>query len=140
MGADWIELDIFRTKDGKLVVIHDKTTARTAARLAAQIYLWFCARRKETSSLQWSLLRIVEDEIHFDIVGKWNVRKWFRIPARLYEELLQIKTDSSFVFGAYPEQLRQHLKSGPRPGSVRRIRPEFCPTNFGDWFYHRIAE
>ncbi len=27
-GADWIELDIFRTQDGKLVVIHDKTTER----------------------------------------------------------------------------------------------------------------
>jgi len=26
VGADWIELDIFRTKDGKLVVIHDRTT------------------------------------------------------------------------------------------------------------------
>ncbi|MCA9140249.1 MAG: hypothetical protein KDB00_25940 [Planctomycetales bacterium] len=29
LGADWIELDLFRTKDGKLVVIHDATTART---------------------------------------------------------------------------------------------------------------
>lgn len=29
VGADWIELDIFRTKDGKLVVIHDNTTERT---------------------------------------------------------------------------------------------------------------
>ena len=28
-GADWIELDLFRTKDGKLVVIHDSTTRRT---------------------------------------------------------------------------------------------------------------
>ena len=28
VGADWIELDIFRTKDGKLVVIHDRTTGR----------------------------------------------------------------------------------------------------------------
>lgn len=28
VGADWIELDIFRTKDGKLVVIHDRTTER----------------------------------------------------------------------------------------------------------------
>src|SRR5690606_40291431 len=27
--ADWVELDIHRTKDGKLVVIHDKTTGRT---------------------------------------------------------------------------------------------------------------
>ena len=28
IGADWIELDVFRTKDGKLVVIHDGTTER----------------------------------------------------------------------------------------------------------------
>jgi len=30
VGADWIELDIFRTKDGKLVVTHDRTTQRVA--------------------------------------------------------------------------------------------------------------
>jgi len=29
VGADWIELDLFRTQDGKLVVIHDPTTERT---------------------------------------------------------------------------------------------------------------
>ena len=29
VGCDWIELDLFRTKDGKLVVIHDQTTERT---------------------------------------------------------------------------------------------------------------
>lgn len=28
VGADWIELDTFRTKDGQLVVIHDQTTNR----------------------------------------------------------------------------------------------------------------
>ncbi|MCP4788542.1 MAG: hypothetical protein GY903_26750 [Fuerstiella sp.] len=28
VGADWVELDILRTKDGKLVVIHDRTTGR----------------------------------------------------------------------------------------------------------------
>lgn len=28
LGADWIELDIFLSRDGQLVVIHDKTTAR----------------------------------------------------------------------------------------------------------------
>ena len=28
IGADWIELDIFRSKDGKIVVIHDQTTER----------------------------------------------------------------------------------------------------------------
>lgn len=28
VGADWLELDIFQTKDGQLVVTHDKTTQR----------------------------------------------------------------------------------------------------------------
>jgi len=28
LGVDWLELDVFRSKDGKLVVVHDKTTAR----------------------------------------------------------------------------------------------------------------
>lgn len=32
VGADWIELDIFRTKDGQLAVIHDQTTGRTGDR------------------------------------------------------------------------------------------------------------
>ena len=29
-GADWVELDIHKTKDGKIVVNHDATTGRTA--------------------------------------------------------------------------------------------------------------
>lgn len=28
VGADWIELDVYRTRDGQLVVIHDRNTAR----------------------------------------------------------------------------------------------------------------
>jgi glycerophosphoryl diester phosphodiesterase len=32
VGADWIELDIFRTKDGQLVVTHDRTTERVGDR------------------------------------------------------------------------------------------------------------
>lgn len=28
LEVDWLELDVFRSKDGKLVVVHDKTTAR----------------------------------------------------------------------------------------------------------------
>jgi glycerophosphoryl diester phosphodiesterase len=31
-GADWLELDIFRTADGRLVVIHDRSTGRVADR------------------------------------------------------------------------------------------------------------
>lgn len=29
LGADWIELDVFLTRDGRLAVIHDSTTGRT---------------------------------------------------------------------------------------------------------------
>ena len=32
LGADWIELDLFLTRDGKIVVIHDKSTARVGDR------------------------------------------------------------------------------------------------------------
>lgn len=32
VGADWLELDIFRTRDGHLVVTHDRTTGRVAER------------------------------------------------------------------------------------------------------------
>ncbi len=32
VGADWIELDLFRSKDGQLVVIHDATTGRVGDR------------------------------------------------------------------------------------------------------------
>lgn len=30
LGADWIELDVFRTRDGKLVLSHDRTTGRVS--------------------------------------------------------------------------------------------------------------
>lgn len=32
LGVDWLELDIFRSRDGKLVVIHDRTTGRVGDR------------------------------------------------------------------------------------------------------------
>jgi glycerophosphoryl diester phosphodiesterase len=32
VGADWLECDVFKTKDGKLVVIHDATTGRVGDR------------------------------------------------------------------------------------------------------------
>lgn len=32
VGADWLELDLFLTRDGKLVVTHDKTTQRVGDR------------------------------------------------------------------------------------------------------------
>lgn len=31
-GCDWLELDVYRTKDGKLAVIHDRTTGRVGGK------------------------------------------------------------------------------------------------------------
>ncbi|WP_166820099.1 hypothetical protein [Thalassoroseus pseudoceratinae] len=112
----------------------------TVAPLLAQTFLWSYARRREISSLKWSELRLTADEVHFDIVGKWGVRKWFRIPSRLYEDLLRIKTEGDYVFGAYPQQLRQHYLDYGHKGHAGRVRTDFDPSNFGDWFYHRIAD
>ncbi len=144
----WIEskktVEVRQFDPNELVSILDffeaKYPSMPIAQLTAQTFFWSCARRKEISSLKWSQLRIVGDEIHFDIVGKWNVRKWFRIPGRLYSELLEIRTESPFVFAAYPEQLRRHHEHSRRPKNAERIRSDFAPCNFGDWFYHGIVK
>ena len=110
------------------------------ARLAAQVFLWSCARRKEISTLKWEQRRLVDGEVHFDIVGKWGIRKWFRVPSKLYEELLSIQTSSPFVFGVYPDELRSHHKSSSRPWLWKTVRSDFKPYNLADWFYHRIGD
>ena len=112
----------------------------TVAGLAAQVFLWSCARRDEITDLEWSRLRTFGDEVHFDMVGKWRVRKWFRIPPCLYDELLAVRTDSNYVFDAYSDQLRIHHQSGPRPWQSKQVRADFASENFGDWFYRRIVE
>ncbi len=49
LGADWVELDIFRTKDGQLVVLHDRTTGRVGDKnlvVAESTYEELRARRR----------------------------------------------------------------------------------------------
>lgn len=112
----------------------------SAAKLAALVFFWSCARRREISTLKWDSLRIEDDEIHFDIIGKWNVRKWFRLPSTVYEELCRIRTDSPYVFAVYPDQLCRHLSLGARQSAAMNVRSDFKPENFGNWFYLRIVE
>jgi len=81
--------------------------------------LWSWDRREQITSLQWDSLKLVEAETHFQIVGKWGVEKWFRVPAGLYEELLRHRTESSFVFDGYVRQLKAHH------------RAHGCPTDGG---------
>lgn len=113
----------------------------TLAPLAAKVFLWSYARRREIAGLKWTELRLVDGEIHFDITGKWEVRKWFRIPTRLYEDLIALKVpDSSYVFAAYSDQVRMHHATSARPNRASKIRDDFVPKNFGEWLYHRISE
>lgn len=106
--------------------------------LMAKIYVWSASRREEIAGLRWDSLRKMGDEFHFDIVGKWGIRKWFRVPELLIRDLEAIKTDSPNVFGAFPSQLRRFHESGSRPWTANHVNPEFEVYNVGRWFYERV--
>lgn len=108
-------------------------------KLAAQVLFWSCCRKLEIASLSWTSLRLVRHEVHFQIVGKWGVERYFRIPEQLYAELLAARLPTSeFVFAAYCEQVRN--AHADNRGCLKKIRPEFDPKNFASWFYARIKE
>lgn len=110
----------------------------TVPLLLAKTYLWSWGRRIEVASLQWSELRNIGDEHHFDITGKWGVQKWFRVPGTLFQDLLTIRTESPYVFAAYSEQLRQFYERTGQPENARMVKAEFGPENVANWFYKRI--
>lgn len=106
--------------------------------LAAKAFLWSGARKLEIASLQWSQVRVAVNEYHFQIVGKWGVERWFRLPGALYHDLLGHRTDSPFVFADYGNQLRRC--HADKPDLVKRVTTEFDPKNFARWFYERIRQ
>lgn len=117
----------------------------TFATALAKTFLWSWGRRTEIVALRWNDAKIVGDERrgferHFETVGKWAVDKWFRIPEALFEELLQLKTESPYVFSAYNRQLLRFHASSRRPWLANRLKTEFCPKDVGDWFYNRISD
>src|SRR5262249_29194547 len=59
---------------------------------AARVYIWSSCRKQEVASLTWDAVRVVGTERHFEVVGKWGVERWFRIPEALYRELLALRT------------------------------------------------
>lgn len=110
------------------------------AEYAAQMYLWSYVRRNEIAGLRWDSVRQIGQEVHFDITGKWRVRKWFRIPRRLFTNLQSVRDpDNPYVFAAYSKQLQSHHVSQGRHDLAMRVRVEFVPDNFGDWFYEQIT-
>ncbi len=109
-------------------------------RMPQKMCLWSWGRKTEVMGLTWDSLKAVNTEYHFEIIGKWGVDKWFRIPAKLFHSLMDHKTESPFVFAAYSEQVRQFHQQGPRPWLAEKVNQEFDPTNLGDWFYERIRD
>lgn len=108
--------------------------------LVAQVCLWSWGRRQEVMSLQWPMMRVVDNEHHFEIEGKWGVKKWFRVPAGLFAELAKIRTDSSYVFAAYCEQIRLFFESCKTPGPAKNVEASFKPENLGNWFYKKLLK
>lgn len=100
--------------------------------------LWSGSRLAEFTSLRWDCLRQFGDEIHFDWVGKWGVRKWARVPLGLYRELEAIRmADNPFVFAAYTGQLRA-FHAGTKFAS--KVGDEFSPEALASWFQDRIGD
>jgi hypothetical protein len=84
-------------------------------------------------------LRLVGKEVHFEVLCKWGIERWFRIPESLYQELLGLRTECPFIFAAYCEQVRKYHED-MNPGTAKSIREVFTPKNFARWFYHRVKE
>jgi len=108
------------------------------AALAAKVFLWSACRKLEVVSLTWDALRLIGSEVHFEIVGKHGIERWFRVPEPVYRGLLAHRTDSPYVFAAYTEQIR--AVHADNKGCLKKIKDEFLPKNFGRWFYERVKE
>jgi hypothetical protein len=108
------------------------------AAAAVKVFLWSGCRKLEVAGLTWDMARVAGTEFHFEVVGKWGVERWFRLPEELYRELQAFRTHSPFVFAAYTEQVRR--AHAGNAGCLKKIREEFTAKNFGRWVYERVKE
>ncbi len=111
----------------------------TAAEAMLKVFVWSWARREEVAGLKWDDLRVVEEEVHFDTVGKRGKEWWFRVPRSVYKELLAIKTDSPFVFAKLNDQIRDFHGTEGRKSAARLVK-EFDVYNAGRWFYEQVKK
>ncbi len=73
------------------------------------------------------------------VFRKWAVKKWFRIPGGLYQDLVALKTDNPYVFAAYTAQLRRFYEEGSRPWLAKLVGEPFVPELVGDWIHNCLA-
>ena len=112
----------------------------SVATLASKVSLWSWSRLSEFANLQWENMKALGEEIHLEILGKWGVEKWARIPLGLQKELLAIRTESPYIFAAYNQQLRNFYVVNGRSVFAHKVGEEFVPRAFADWFQERIPE
>jgi len=112
----------------------------TVGPLVVKVLLWSWCRRREVAGLRWDNSRSVGSERHFEVVGKWGVEKWFRIPESLYHELLTVKGNSPYVFSSYNEQVRAYHLARKQQQAAELVGADFNPDNFGDWLYRRLVD
>jgi integrase len=120
--------------------LEEKWAGVAVAPAVAKVLLWSAARREEVMALTWEQHRPISGEHHFDVVGKWGVRRWFRVPDGLYADLEALRVEGSpHVFAAYNAQLRRFYAAGGRPGTAKVVAEAFDPVSLGDWFYNRLT-
>jgi integrase len=123
---------------GFLGFLQEKWPEVRVAASATKVLLWSCCRRLEVAGLKWENVRSIDGQIHFEVVGKWGVERWFRVPEQLYQQMILCRTSSPFVFAAYVEQIaRVHSQNS---GCLKRICSNFTPSNFGRWLYERVKD
>jgi integrase len=112
----------------------------TVAPRMVKVFLWSACRLSEVAGLRWEAVRRAGDEVHFEIVGKWGIERWFRVPAGLARDLEAVRTTSPYVFAAYNPQLRAYHERSQRADFAARVGGEFSPQCLGDWFADRMEE
>ncbi|OAI45553.1 hypothetical protein AYO44_12880 [Planctomycetaceae bacterium SCGC AG-212-F19] len=143
-GIEGKEKPIRQFDDDELLSLldyfEDNWPGVTVGPLVAKVCLWSWSRREEVMSLQWPMLKTVGSEYHFEIEGKWGVKKWFRIPEGLFRELQQIRTENPYIFAAYSDQIRRFFETSVWPGPAKNVESEFKPDNLGNWFYKKLVK
>jgi len=144
---DWIEgreraLRQFDTEEINSLLNYFETRwmGVSVAVLLTKFFLWSSCRQQEATGLRWSSLKQVGHEFHFEIIGKWGVERWVRVPLGLFSDLDAIRSDNDYVFAAYNQQLRKHHEDKGRNDTAGRVASEFKPLCLGDWFADRIND
>jgi hypothetical protein len=112
----------------------------TVAQTLAKVFLWSRCRLEAVTSLQWGSEWSLGTEHHFHVVEKRGVEWWFRLPDAVYQELVQVRTSSPYVFAAYNEQLRRFHVAKSRIDRAGMVAAAFSPRCLGDWLYDRLAD